>query len=90
MLGHSTTSSPSMLIYFSFQELCSISLECTPQSIFSEWFYYSNFVSVDSAEAIWVATLLLPNGNTVEKTIAAVPDKLMWVPYPLRVKLSPI
>lgn len=87
-------SSPPKLICFSFQELCSISLEYTLQCISKGLFFSSCFVSVDSAEPIWASsscpfsTLILPDGNTVEKKTASIPAKLTWVPYPLRMKLS--
>lgn len=57
-------------------------------------FFFS--VSVDSAEAFRVpsccpfSTFIPPSGNAAEKIIAAIPAKLTWVPYPLRVRLSPI
>lgn len=87
-------SSPPKLICFSFQELCSISLEYTLQSISKGLFFSSHFVSVDSAEAIWApsccpfSTLIIPDGNIVEKKTTAIPAKLTWVPYLLRMKLS--
>lgn len=85
-----STSSLSMVVS-SFQELYSINLENTLPSIFKRFYFLTLFLLTPGA--IWVPscypfpTLILPNGNTIEKNTAVIPDQPAWVPSPLKVNL---